>query len=139
MKDIATILNSGSITLCADDNSDVRTQGINVLGVPIGSSNYVKHYVQQKLIKANVVGTPFEKLSAQEKMHITCWSASAQFNHIMRTDTGKISDEMGYALESEILKLKTYFINATQPVEETTEPVEKSQEVDIYKYLINKL
>ena len=28
-------------------------------------------------------------------------------------------------LESEILKLKTYFINATQPVEETTEPVEK--------------
>lgn len=52
---------------------------------------------------------------------------------------GKISDEMGYALESEILKLKTYFVNATQPVEETTEPVEKSQEVDIYKYLINKL
>ena len=52
---------------------------------------------------------------------------------------GKISDEMGYALESEILKLKTYFINATQPVKETTEPVEKSQEVDIYKYLINNL
>ncbi len=52
---------------------------------------------------------------------------------------GNISDDMGYALESEILKLKTYFINATQPVEETTEPVEKSHEVDIYKYLINKL
>lgn len=52
---------------------------------------------------------------------------------------GNISDDMGYALESEILKLKTYFINATQPVEETTEPVEKSQEVDIYKYLINNL
>jgi len=52
---------------------------------------------------------------------------------------GNISDDMGYALESEIFKLKTYFINATQPVEETTEPVEKSQEVDIYKYLINNL
>ncbi len=52
---------------------------------------------------------------------------------------GDISDNLGYALESEILKLKTYFINATQPVVETTEPVEKSQEVDIYKYLINKL
>ena len=52
---------------------------------------------------------------------------------------GNISNDMGYALESEILKLKTYFINATQPVE-TTEPVEKMvQEVDIYKYLINKL
>ena len=52
---------------------------------------------------------------------------------------GKISDEMGYALESEILKLKTYFINATQPVVETTEPVEVKQEVDIYKYLLNNL
>jgi len=52
---------------------------------------------------------------------------------------GTISNDMGYALESEILKLKTYFINATQPVE-PTEPVKKMvQEVDIYKYLINKL
>ncbi len=49
---------------------------------------------------------------------------------------GNISDDMGYALESEILKLKTYFVNATQPIEETTEPVEKmDQEVYIYKYL----
>jgi len=52
---------------------------------------------------------------------------------------GNISDELGYALESEILKLKTYFVNATQPIESITEPVEKSSEVDIYKYLINKL
>jgi len=52
---------------------------------------------------------------------------------------GNISNDMGYALESEILKLKTYFINATQP-SEITEPVENMvQEVDIYKYLINKL
>jgi len=52
---------------------------------------------------------------------------------------GNISNDMGYALESEILKLKTYFINATQP-SEITEPVENVvQEVDIYKYLINKL
>ena len=52
---------------------------------------------------------------------------------------GNISNDMGYALESEILKLKTYFINATQP-SEITEPVEKMvQEIDIYKYLINKL
>lgn len=52
---------------------------------------------------------------------------------------GNISNDMGYALESEILKLKTYFKNATQP-DEPTEPVEKMvQEIDIYKYLINKL
>lgn len=52
---------------------------------------------------------------------------------------GNISDDMGYALESEIIKLKTYFINATQPVEETTEPVEVKPEIDIYKYLLNNL
>ena len=52
---------------------------------------------------------------------------------------GDISDDMGYALESEILKLKTYFINATQPADEVTEPTVKMSQVDIYKYLINKL
>jgi HK97 family phage prohead protease len=52
---------------------------------------------------------------------------------------GNISEDMGYALESEIIKLKTYFINATQPVEETTEPVEVKQEIDVYKYLLNNL
>ena len=52
---------------------------------------------------------------------------------------GNISDDMGYALESEILKLKTYFINATQPAIEVTEPTAKMSEVDIYKYLINKI
>ena len=52
---------------------------------------------------------------------------------------GNISEDMGYALESEIIKLKTYFINATQPVEETTEPTEKNHEIDVYKYLLNNL
>lgn len=52
---------------------------------------------------------------------------------------GNISDDMGYALESEIIKLKTYFMNATQPVEKTTEPVEVKQEFDVYKYLLNNL
>ena len=52
---------------------------------------------------------------------------------------GNISDDMGYALESEILKLKTYFVNATQPIEKITVPTVKMSQVDIYKYLINKL
>jgi len=52
---------------------------------------------------------------------------------------GNISDEMGYAIESEIYKLKTLFINATQPIEEITEPVEQKQEFDVYKYLLNNL
>tara|TARA_S200002703_G_scaffold30003_2_gene25944 strand:- start:32 stop:709 length:678 start_codon:yes stop_codon:yes gene_type:complete len=52
---------------------------------------------------------------------------------------GDISDEMGYAIESEIYKLKSLFVDATQPVEETTEPVEQKSEFDVYKYLLNNL
>jgi|TARA_R100000479_G_C6380892_1_gene201019 HK97 family phage prohead protease len=52
---------------------------------------------------------------------------------------GNISDEMGYAIEGEIYKLKSLFIDATQPVEETTEPVEQKSEFDVYKYLLNNL
>lgn len=52
---------------------------------------------------------------------------------------GNISDEMGYAIESEIYKLKSLFIDATQPVEETTEPVEQKSEFDVYNYLLNTL
>lgn len=52
---------------------------------------------------------------------------------------GNITDEMGYAIESEIYKLKSLFINATQPTENVTEPVEKKAEFDVYKYLLNNL
>jgi HK97 family phage prohead protease len=52
---------------------------------------------------------------------------------------GNISDEMGFAIESEIYKLKSLFIDATQPIEEITEPVEQKQEFDVYKYLLNNL
>ena len=52
---------------------------------------------------------------------------------------GNITDEMGYAIESEIYKLKSLFINATQPTEIVTEPVEKKAEFDVYKYLLNNL
>ncbi len=52
---------------------------------------------------------------------------------------GNISDEMGYAIESEIYKLKSLFINATQPIVEITEPVEEKSEFDVYNYLLNNL
>lgn len=53
---------------------------------------------------------------------------------------GEISDELGYALEAEILKLKSLFISITEPTEEATQPTEvKSEAVDIYSYLLNTL
>ena len=53
---------------------------------------------------------------------------------------GDISDELGYALEAEIYKLKSLYINATLPTIEVTEPtVVKSDKNEIYNYLYNRL
>jgi len=54
---------------------------------------------------------------------------------------GDISDELGYALESEIYKLKSIFDTlSTQPSIEDTEPlVEKTEVSELYKYLFNTL
>jgi len=54
---------------------------------------------------------------------------------------GEISDEMGFAIEAEILKLKSLFVEFTKPVEEITSPnVEtKNNDSDVINYLINSL
>ena len=56
---------------------------------------------------------------------------------------GDISDDLGYALEAEILKLKSIFKTvSTQPASiEVTEPlvIKKEDSQDVYNYLINKL
>ena len=54
---------------------------------------------------------------------------------------GNITDELGFALEAETLKLKSLFAKvATQPTDiEVTEPVEVKNDVsEIYQYLFNK-
>ena len=54
---------------------------------------------------------------------------------------GDISDEMGFAIEAEILKLKSLFVEFTKPVEEITLPnVEtKNNDSEVINYLINSL
>lgn len=54
---------------------------------------------------------------------------------------GEISDEMGYAIEAELLKLKSLFVEFTKPSEEDTLPsVEtKKDDSDILKYLYNSI
>jgi len=51
---------------------------------------------------------------------------------------GNISDDMGYAIESELLKLKSLFIDFTKPTDEVTLPKE-TNDVDVFAYLSNKL
>ncbi|QDP47494.1 MAG: putative prohead protease [Prokaryotic dsDNA virus sp.] len=51
---------------------------------------------------------------------------------------GNISDEMGYALEAEILKLKGFFTDLTTQPAEATEP-EVKNDSSAYRLLIDKL
>lgn len=67
----------------------------------------------------------------------------AQENILKRYDAlaklvrkGDISDEMGYAIEAELLKLKGLFATATAPSNDT-QPADDSQAV--FEYLLNKL
>lgn len=49
---------------------------------------------------------------------------------------GNISDDMGYALESELMKLKLEFKNrTTTPVEDTTLPEQNKNDGEIFNYL----
>jgi len=50
---------------------------------------------------------------------------------------GKISDELGYALEFELLTLKDTFLNVTKPSKDT-KPTEVTEE-ELYKHLIKNL
>lgn len=53
---------------------------------------------------------------------------------------GEISDELGYALESEIYKLKSIFETlSTKPSQDTKPQVDKLDKNDVYNYLFNTL
>jgi hypothetical protein len=65
----------------------------------------------------------------------------ARFDNVAKLiRKGDISDELGYALEGEILKLKALFRSVTEPTDEVTLPTETKQEdFDVYAYLLNNL
>ena len=53
---------------------------------------------------------------------------------------GEISDELGYAIESELLKLKSSVSDLITLPEKSTKPIEaKDDTSEIYKYLLNSL
>lgn len=51
-----------------------------------------------------------------------------------------VSDELGYAIEAELMKLKSLFVKlTTSPVEDTTEPETKGEDIsEIFQYLKSK-
>ena len=131
-KDVIELMKAGVIT----ENS------VGILPIVKADKGDYRELKEVKLFEISAV-----TLAANDQAKIMDVKGSNNLDDVYkRYDTlcklirkGNISDEMGYAIESEIYKLKSLFIHATQPVEEITEPVEQTQQFDVYKYLLNNL
>lgn len=131
-KDVIELMKSGVIT----ENS------VGILPIQKEDKGDYRELKEVKLFEVSAV-----TLAANDQAKIMDVKGSKMIDDIYkRYDNlcklirkGNISDEMGYAIEGEIYKLKSLFIDATQPVQETTEPVEQKSEFDVYKYLLNNL
>ena len=133
-KDVIELMKAGVIT----ENS------VGILPIQKGYHDDVREISEVKLYEVSAV-----TMAANDQAKITdVKSKDAQERVFKRYDAlcklirkGDISDEMGYAIESEIQKLKSLFIDSfTLPVEKATKPKEvKSDEVEILSYLLNNL
>ncbi len=131
-KDVIELMKAGIIT----ENS------VGILPIVKQDKGDYRELKEVKLFEISAV-----TLAANDQAKITSVKGDIEFQKIEeRYDNlcklirkGDISDEMGYAIESEIYKLKSLFINATQPADEVTEPTEVKEEFDVYKYLLNNL
>jgi len=85
-------------------------------------------------LAANPLATITDAKSAEQIEYI-----SKRFDNLANIlRKGKISDELGYALEFELLTLKDTFLNVTKPANATKPTTEVTKE-ELYKHLIKNL
>jgi len=134
-KDVIELIKAGVIT----ENS------VGILPIQKEMVNGVRNITEVKLYEVSAV-----TLAANDQALIMDVKGNYDPDKILkRYDNmaklirkGNITDELGFALEAEILKLKSLFSKVTtQPTEiEVTEPVEVKNDVsEMYQYLFNKL
>ena len=134
-KDVIELIKSGVIT----ENS------VGILPIQIEMVDGVRNITEVKLYEISAV-----TLAANDQAVIMDVKGNYDKDKILsRYDNmaklirkGNISDELGFALEAEILKLKSLFQKiTTQPADiKVTEPVEVKNDVsEMYQYLFNKL
>lgn len=132
-KDVIELMKAGVIT----ENS------VGILPIQKGYNDNIREITEVKLYEISAV-----TMAANDQAKITnVKSQNNQEELFKRYDNlcklirkGDISDELGYAIEGEIQKLKSLFIASFTLPEETTEPKEeKSDDTEILNYLIHKL
>lgn len=133
-KDVIELMKSGVIT----ENS------VGIIPVKKEMVEGTRHINEVRLFEISAV-----TLAANDQAMILDVKGNIQRDKVLkRYDNiakllrkGDISDELGYALESEIYKLKSLFDSlSTEPTIEATQPQEEKTEVsELYKYLFNTL
>jgi len=133
-KDVVELMKSGVLT----ENS------VGIMPIQKENKNGYREISEVKLYEISAV-----TLAANEEAKILDVKGNVDYDKLSkRYDNlckiirkGEISDDLGYALEAEILKLKSLFMEFTKPTDNVTLPnVEsKTQDFDMYSYLINSL
>jgi len=134
-KDVVELMKAGVIT----ENS----VGILPIQKEMGSDGY-RHINEVKLfeISAVTLAANDQAMIMDVKGNVDPEKIANRYDKIAQLiRKGEISDDLGYALEAEILKLKSIYVNVTQPMDiEITEPIEvKADNSEIYNYLFNTL
>lgn len=133
-KDVVELMKSGILT----ENS------VGIMPIQKENKREYREITEVKLYEISAV-----TLAANEEAKILDVKGNVDFEKLTkRYDNickiirkGDISDDLGYALEAEVLKLKSLFIEFTKPTDLVTLPnVEsKKEDLDMYSYLINSL
>ena len=132
-KDVMQLIKAGVVT----ENS------VGILPINKGMANGYRELREVKLfeISAVTLAANDQALILDVKGNVDIDKiANKYYNLAKLIRKGDISDELGYAIEAELYKLKSLFVNATEPSVEDTLPETKNEDVsEVLKYLYNSL
>jgi len=133
-KDVVELMKSGVIT----ENS------VGIMPIQKNNKGDYREITEVKLyeISAVTLAANDQAKILDVKGNVDVEKLSKRYDNLTKLiRKGEISDEMGFAIEAEIQKLKSLFIEFTKPVDEITSPnVEvKNNDSEVFNYLINSL
>lgn len=133
-KDVVELMKSGVIT----ENS------VGIMPIQKQNKNDYREITEVKLyeISAVTLAANDQAKILDVKGNIDVEKLSKRYDNLTKLiRKGDISDEMGFAIEAEILKLKSLFIEFTKPIDKITLPnVEvKNNDSEVFNYILNSL
>jgi len=132
-KDVTELIKAGVIT----ENS----VGILPINKAMVGNNREIREVKLFEISAVTLAANDQALILDVKGNVDIDKAAQKYDNLAKLiRKGDISDELGYAIEAELYKLKSLFVSATEPSVEDTLPETKEADIsEVLKYLHNSL